>query len=110
MASKRKKLAPSNRPSLFAAEDDADESHHDPYSDVDCEFGSDTNYDPDGVQESESRILKRAVTVRPKKAHRMNQRKEIGTFIGAHRSLQFSPLKKSYTGKIKMEKFARHAP
>ncbi|KAH9642822.1 hypothetical protein HF086_012316 [Spodoptera exigua] len=54
MASKRKKLAPSNRPSLFAAEDDADESHHDPYSDVDCEFGSDTNYDPDGVQESES--------------------------------------------------------
>ncbi|KAH9637011.1 hypothetical protein HF086_016288 [Spodoptera exigua] len=55
MASKRKKLAPSNRPSLFAAEDDADESHHDPYSDVDCEFGSDTNYDPDGVQESESR-------------------------------------------------------
>lgn len=54
MASKRKKLASSNRPSLFAAEDDAAESHHDPYSDVDGEFGSDTNYDPGGVQESES--------------------------------------------------------
>ncbi|CAG5031143.1 unnamed protein product [Parnassius apollo] len=54
MASKRKKLTSSNCPSLFSAEDNADESHHDPYSDADGEFGSDTNYDPDGAQEGET--------------------------------------------------------
>ncbi|CAG4933727.1 unnamed protein product [Parnassius apollo] len=43
MASKRKKLTSSNCPSLFSAEDNADESHHDLYSDAD-----------DGTPESET--------------------------------------------------------